>query len=126
MMPKKQLGEMLVEAGLITPRLAEYALAVSRTTGARLGETLEKLGLVTDREIALAVARQTGMPFADLSEASQPEALRLVPLNFAQKHSVLPLGIEDGRLRLACEDPANPQLSFPRNFVFQGMGYNAP
>jgi type IV pilus assembly protein PilB len=105
------LGEILVEAGLISPRLVDYALSVSRTTGARLGETLEKLGLVTDREIALAIARQIGAPFADLSEASQPEALRLIPLNFAQKHMVLPLALEGGRLRLACEKPNDAQLS---------------
>lgn len=109
-MDRAQLGEILVESGFIGRGMLNYALSVSRTIGARLGDTLERLGLVTDREIAQAVAHQSGAPFADLAEASQTEALRLVPLNFAQKHLVLPLGVENGRLRLACEDPENPQL----------------
>lgn len=109
-MNRPQLGEMLIENGLISRGMLDYALSVSRTIGARLGETLERLGLVSDREIAQAIAQQSGLPFADLGEASQLEALRLVPLNFAQKYLVLPLGIRNGRLRLACEDPRNPQL----------------
>jgi type IV pilus assembly protein PilB len=108
---KKHVGELLVEAGLVSPRLVDYAVAVAKTTGARLGETLEKLGLVTDHEIARAIANQSGCAFVELErEPSDPAALRLLPLNFAQKHMVLPLRVEEGRLHLACEDPLNPQL----------------
>ncbi|WP_303785736.1 GspE/PulE family protein [Azovibrio restrictus] len=109
--PKKTLGQTLKESGLITEELLAYALSIAKTCGERLGDTLERLGFVTDQEIARAVALQHGLPYSDLSEPQGPEALRLVPFAFAQKHLVLPLDLKDGRLVLAAEDAANPQLA---------------
>lgn len=108
---RKALGQTLKESGLITEELLNYALSIARTCGERIGETLEKLGFVTDHEIAQAIARQHGIGFTDLSEPFGPEALRLVPFAFAQKHLVLPLELQEGRLLLAAEDATNPQLS---------------
>lgn len=108
---RKALGQTLKDSGLITDELLTYALSISKTCGERIGDTLERLGFVTDHEIAQAMSLQYEVPFSDLSEPFGPEALRLVPFAFAQKHLVLPLELKDGRLLLAAEDATNPQLA---------------
>jgi len=108
---RKALGEALRDSGLIDEELLHYALSIAKTCGERIGETLEKLGFVTDQEIAQAISKQTGIPFTDLTAGSSAEALRLVPFAFAQKNLLLPLEVRDGRLLVAADDAANPQLA---------------
>jgi len=48
--PKKQLGEILKEKGIITEDHIKYALQVQKITTDRLGEIFEKLGFVTEND----------------------------------------------------------------------------
>ena len=109
-MNPNSLGQVLKSFGIVDDDTLEYALKISKTSGSRLGDTLQALGFVTDLEIAQAIAQQANVTFSDLSETSAPEVLRLVPFNFAQKHMVLPLDLESGHLVLATEDPNNTAL----------------
>ena len=129
-MTPNSLGQVLKSFGIVDDDTLQYALKISKTSGSRLGETLQALGFVTDLEIAQAIAKQAGVDFSDLSEASAPEVLRLVPFNFAQKHMVLPLELKDGYLVVATEDPSNSSLpsllarfvSHPLRFVVASKG----
>ena len=109
-MTTNSLGQVLKSFGVVDEDTLNYALKISKTSGSRLGETLQALGFVTDLEIAQAIAQQAGVAFSELNEPSSPDVLRLVPFNFAQKHVVLPLEIQDGYLVLATEDPGNASL----------------
>ena len=63
---RKLLGQILVEEGLLSePELAE-ALDVQRQNGGAVGRVLIDLGMVTENDIQLAVARQAGMDVIDL------------------------------------------------------------
>ena len=55
-----RLGELLVENGVIKPRMLEYALAVQRERQfrQRLGEILVEIGAATTKEILDALAQQ--------------------------------------------------------------------
>jgi type II secretory ATPase GspE/PulE/Tfp pilus assembly ATPase PilB-like protein/ActR/RegA family two-component response regulator len=108
---KRRLGELLVDAGLITPAaLAEALASATRTDGVRerLGQTLVRLGFATEREVAEALSQQLGLPFLD-GEALVPEpsAVALVAPQLARRFRMLPLAIEDGTLVLACADPTD-------------------
>lgn len=61
-----RLGEMLVQAGRITPAQLETALSLQKETGARLGEVLVKLGLVAEDEIERYVRAQIEEEIYDL------------------------------------------------------------
>lgn len=104
---KKYLGEMLVEAGIITNMQLEEALDVQRkTTGKRLGTILRELGYADDQIIMSVLEAQLGVPFVDLTSVSIPqEMIKLVPVNIARKHKLIPLKVENDLLYVAMEDP---------------------
>jgi hypothetical protein len=56
----RRLGEILVARGLITERDVARALAVQGQTGKRLGETLVELGLISPSQLSDAFVEQQG------------------------------------------------------------------
>jgi hypothetical protein len=54
------LGQLLLDAGLVTPEVLAQVLAEQERTGRKLGELLVEGGHVAGRSIALALARQQG------------------------------------------------------------------
>lgn len=81
--------------------------------GGGSAEALVRAGL-DDGVLAAAVARSLGLPLVDLAgEEIETDALRLLPLDLAQRHRALPLALEipaEGRrvLRVAMADPTDP------------------
>jgi CheY-like chemotaxis protein len=104
---KKQLGDLLVEAGIITVKTLERALARQKGSGKRLGIVLEEMGVLTDEELVEALARQfsfkTAKNFAMYS--FPPELLALVPEDMAATKLVFPLSRREGMLAVAISDP---------------------
>ena len=63
---RRRLGELLVDAGVLTHdqlQLALQAGTVANGRKERLGETVVRLGLTSDVEVARAVASQLGLEF---------------------------------------------------------------
>ncbi|MFN8540266.1 MAG: glycosyltransferase [Thermomicrobiales bacterium] len=56
--PDLPLGQLLLQAGLLTPERLAHARSEQERLGARLGETLVSLGYIGAHEIARAVAHQ--------------------------------------------------------------------
>ena len=83
-----------------------YALKVQQVSRERLGDIMQRLRLVTDRDVAWVVAKQAGLEYHPmLVVSSSEEALSQIPSSFAQKHGLLPLSIDDDHLVVACIDP---------------------
>ena len=99
-------GELLVRAGKLSARDLERALAAQREMGGALDSVLVSLGLVSEQDAARALAEYLGLPFltADDFPDLPPEPEGLLP-EFLKTHRVLPLGVEDGRLRVAMSAP---------------------
>ena len=66
----KQLGDILVESGLITKKTLERALERARAGGRRLGQALEEMGVITEAELMEALIRQNS-PFAEVGHKKQ-------------------------------------------------------
>ena len=64
---KRKLGEILIETGLLHDTRLHDALEKQRNTGKRLGQVLLEMKLLTEEEIAFALAMQLRIPFIDLS-----------------------------------------------------------
>src|SRR4030067_3117734 len=104
----KKIGELLVDAGLITPSQLEEALNVSQKTGARLGRTLVNMGAVTEEGIARALAQQFNIPYISLSGIIiDPQIVRLIPEMLARRYKVIPFAKEGSNLKVAMIDPLN-------------------
>ncbi|MDF2538293.1 MAG: Type secretion system protein GspE [Herbinix sp.] len=106
---KKRLGDLLIDAGVITEDQLASALAEQKTNGQKLGETLIDLGFTTEVEIANALHRQLGYDYVILSERRiEQDILKLVGEEILRKHSVMPFEFKQGYpnvLRLAMSNP---------------------
>lgn len=107
MSDKKQLGNILVEAGIITVKTLERALERQKGSGKRIGMVLEEMGVITEEELIAALAQQFGFRtvanFA--SHTFHWDILGLVPEDLALRKVVFPLKQKDGMLALATTDP---------------------
>ena len=106
----EMIGQLLVRRGLITPE--QLAAAMARKGGARVGDVLVEMGLVQRKDITAALAGAVGIPFAVIIPPMvRPEAVAALPVNFCQKHNVLPLSIAEGWITVAIEDFTNVLLT---------------
>lgn len=105
----KKIGELLVEAGLITDAQLQEALKASKDgKGQRLGTVIVQKGYATEVDIAQTLAFQLGIPFIDISKTQvDPEAVGLVPERLAKKYLLMPLVQEHRVLTVAMADPLN-------------------
>jgi type IV pilus assembly protein PilB len=105
---RKRLGELLVEAGLITKEQLEKALAEHRRTGERLGKVLVRQGLVKEQDIISLLEYQLGIAQVRLPPGSvNRELARLVPEPLARRYQAVPVRLEGNRLVVAMVDPLN-------------------
>lgn len=107
MSEKKHLGELLVEAGIITAKTLERALSRQQGSGSRLGTVLEEMGVITDEELAAALATQFDMRLIRRIRGNlfPRELLDLVPVDLALQKNIFPLREKDGVLALAVANP---------------------
>jgi type IV pilus assembly protein PilB len=100
------IGSLLLRDGRIDEEMLAYASKVQQVSRERMGDILQRLRLVTDRDVAWVVAKQAGLTYDPMKVVSSTEeALSQIPSSFAQKHGLLPLAIEDDHLVVACIDP---------------------
>ena len=107
MAAKRQLGDLLVEAGIISKVTLERALARQKDSKKKLGATLEEMGVITEEEIADALAKQFGFKTVKgiAGHTFSKELLDLVPEDIAVSKPVFPLKRGDNMLALAITDP---------------------
>lgn len=104
----KQLGEILVDDGLVTQEQLELALAEHKKVGKLLGRVLIDEGYIKETDLVRALAQQVGFEFVDLSEYQvEPWAPLLLDEQTARRYRALPIGERDGKLLVAMSDPAN-------------------
>ncbi len=100
--PRKLLGERLVAQGLLTERQLELAVREQKRTGVMLGEIITQLGLVTPQTLSAVLAEQGGVRYVELGDVDIPkEALALLPEEMARRLNALPLSLDGGVLTLA-------------------------
>ncbi len=102
-----QIGELLVEAGVITPEQLKQALKEQlRTKGERLCMTLARLGIAPESKTLPVLAQQLGVPYLSLKQKPiDPGLLKLIPARLAIRYQVLPIAKEGETLLVAMSDP---------------------
>jgi type IV pilus assembly protein PilB len=88
----KQLGDILLEDGLVTQQQLFDAYDEHQRLGRALGRVLVDSGVLTESQLVAALAQQIGM---------------LVPQAVCRRYNALPIGWDDGHLLVAMSDPAN-------------------
>ena len=108
---KKRLGDLLVDAGVITQNQLMQALGLQKTEkkGMRLGVVLIDMGFTNEKQIMEALQRQLGIAGIDLSNIRIPEDVtRLLEESVLRKYNMMPFGFSDKNpnlLKVAMSDP---------------------
>src|SRR5918996_801088 len=103
---QKKLGEILIEWGAIKAAEVQKALDHGRAKSLRIGEALVDLKMCSEVQVYKALAAQHNMEYVDLDKSGiPPEAVNTIPDDIMRKYLILPLGKENGRLRVAIHDP---------------------
>lgn len=102
-----RLGELLINAGVISPGNLESALKEQKASHLRLGEILIKDGYLTENHLAEALCTQLDLDFVSLVNVRpQHEALAAVPENVALRLNILPISLQgDDKIVVAMSDP---------------------
>ncbi|KGA11212.1 MAG: type II secretion system protein E [actinobacterium acAMD-2] len=104
----KQLGDILLEDGLITTDQLSVAVDQHQTLGRSLGRVLVDQGILSETQLVAALAQQIGLRFIDLNDFPvDGSALARIPGSVCRQHMAIPIGFEDGRIVVAMADPAN-------------------
>src|SRR4051795_4240904 len=117
-----RLGELLVRENLISLSQLQKAQEEQRKTGARLGYSLTKLGILDEQELTSFLSKQYGVPSINLSDFEiSPDVLTLVPAELAKRHQLLPVNRAGATLIVAMSDPSNIYAIDDLKFL---TGYN--
>ncbi len=103
---ERALGERLISAGKLERGGLARALKLRGESGERLAALLAKLGLVSERDLAEAIAAELDLPLVGAREFPESPlyAERLSP-RFLREALVLPIAEEAGGLVVAMADP---------------------
>lgn len=102
---RKRLGDLLIDAKLITKEQLEQALA-EKSQDQKLGDALLQLGYITEQQLIEVLEVQLGIPHISLYRYPFDSSLtNLVSKEFAKRNLLIPLKKEGDRLLVAMSDP---------------------
>jgi len=107
---KMQLGQLLIARGIVTEEQIEKALSEQKEKGHRklLGELLVEKNYCTENQIASALAESYGVPYAQVSpKICDAKTIEILPRQFLEEHTVLPLFKVGDVLTVAVSEPTN-------------------
>jgi type IV pilus assembly protein PilB len=105
---KKEIGELLMENGLITPEEWEQVQVEKQKTGEPVSLILSKLGLATENHVKNALELQYGVNYVSLTKVDTGgECLSLLPEALMRQHQIVPITRDGNRLTVAMVNPNN-------------------
>jgi len=104
--PKRKLGDILVERGFISEEQLQEALR----RGTRLGEALLEMGALSADELNWALSELLGVPYVEFrDEMVDLELSRTMPEELLRRHLAFPVLRVDHELTVIMVDPTNRQ-----------------
>jgi type IV pilus assembly protein PilB len=102
-----RLGSLLLQEGLITEAQLQEALRRQEHRGGRLGQILVEMKAVQEEELLRTVARQLGVPRAQIHQlgAVPREILDKIPESMAVRYRTVPMALRGRVLQVAMVDP---------------------
>src|SRR5437899_1874813 len=108
-----RLGELLVDAQIITREQLEDALALQKRDGRRIGTLLVEAGLVSETQVTQILSQQLSVPWVSLYHIEfSRQLLNLVSQELAEKYCLVPIFLRRVRglgdtLYVAMDDPSD-------------------
>lgn len=106
MAPRKRIGDLLVESGLISEEQLKNALREQKELNMRLGDVLITRNYITEQQLIEVLEFQLGIPHIQLyRQKIETKIINIIPQRLAEQHQVLPIRTEGNKLILAMADP---------------------
>ena len=101
-----RLGEILVEDAGLEPEQVEQAAEEAREQGFRLGAQLLVRKLISEEQLAQALARQCELPYCEvIPDGASEELLEQIPIGYARSQQIIPLDRDGETVTLIVADP---------------------
>lgn len=108
----KQLGELLIERGVINHDQLKKAIEYQKDHKGLVGEILVELNFATEKDIAQALTCQYGFPYLPLSNYEiDEEVVRSVAEDVCRKFCLIPIDKIGKSLTVAMSNPLNTQAA---------------
>ena len=105
-MVRKRIGDLLIDAGLITQAQLQEALEVQKTGKEKLGDIFLQMGYISEQQLIEALEFQLGIPHVQLHRYKIDQGLLgIIPERLAKMYRVLPLKRDGNKLTVAMVDP---------------------
>ena len=109
-LPRKLIGEILIEEGILEPEELKKGLEIQKREGGLIGETLVRQGWVTEEELVACLAKQLSLPFIRLSNYSvNRSTARAFPRELAERYLFIAFDQDEDEIFLAMSDPASQE-----------------
>ena len=100
------IGQQLVDEGLISADQLAVAQESQRNLGGDLGHILIKKGFITEEQVLEFLSQRLNIPFLSLKDYTiDSEVTKLVPVALAKKYHFMPLFKIEDTLTIAMADP---------------------
>ena len=108
----KQLGELLIEKGIINKTQLDKGIDIQKERGGLIGQILVGLGYATEEEIAQALTVQYGFPYLPLANYEiDTELIKLIPESVAKQYNLIAIDKIGNNLTISMSNPLNVQAS---------------
>jgi len=108
---RMSLGELLLKEKFVSEDDLKKARQYQQQHGGNLADILVKLGLITEEQLVIGLAKQVGIPHVKLSNYKlDPEVMETLPEEVIRKEKVIPLAKSGNSLTVATADPLNVLL----------------
>ncbi|HNL02359.1 MAG TPA: ATPase, T2SS/T4P/T4SS family, partial [Leptospiraceae bacterium] len=104
---KKQLGEILLQEGVITKEDLQEVLKIQKKSPLKLGQILQKKGLADEDQILKTLANQFGYEYESRLTFKFDDAFKKIPVNLLQKAKMVPVSRTGKSIKVALSDPAD-------------------
>jgi|WetSurMetagenome_2_1015567.scaffolds.fasta_scaffold00075_15 type IV pilus assembly protein PilB len=102
------LGELLLQAKLITGEQLLEAMAIHKREREKLSSVLLKLKFISEESLTMVLSKQYGVPPVNVAAtAIDKAAIKLIPYETAKRYQIIPLSYSNGELKVAIADPSN-------------------
>ncbi len=108
--PKPRLGEILVQAGLITPEQLGSALKEQNQSGGRIGFNLVRLDYLSASKLAAFLERNTDIKTVSEPTPERLKAAAVLPRHLALYYKIAPVHLEKGVLTVGLASVEHPNL----------------
>ncbi len=104
---KGVLANYLLQDGEITKEEAERALR-KKEGSELLGETLVRLGIVSESKIVKTLQKHLKLEYVDLREMDLvPSAVKFLPRDLCERNRIMPIRLDNKKMTLAMADPSD-------------------